>query len=92
MSKYRTYYDKAVSLMRDGLIHPQPQDVAGDFPANQEYKIAVKAIDEAWRKAWSLYCKAHPRHRTAVRGGSSEQECFRIWKEEGGYSYIKELN
>lgn len=92
MTKYQQYYSKAVSLIKAGNHYPGLTDVAGEYPTNQEYKIASNAIFDAHQKELELYSKAHPRHLQALRNGADAQECLRIWKEEGGSSYLDELN
>lgn len=91
MTKYQQYYNKAVSIIKSSPYVPNVTDVAGEYPTNQELKIASRAIYDAHQKKLELYRMAHPRHMRAVLNGASAQECFRIWKEEGSSSYLNKL-
>lgn len=94
MTKYEFWYNKAIEHIKTIDIYPSIEKLIGYVKmcdlSNAEYKIATKAIMDATEAHRKAYLKAHPIH-AKMCSSVSESEAFRIWKAEGGSSYLETL-
>lgn len=97
MTQYQLFYRRALELICSGeAFSPTLEQVMrSDYPAtdysNRAISNAERAIADAKQIHYTAAIRAHPHWRYALQSGASEQECFRIWQEESGSSYTKEL-
>lgn len=93
MSKYTTYYNKAVDLCKAGNCNiPLSMVYGSDTYTKHEARILDKAIREVEGKAYQLAVKYHPTWLVALRSGASAAECFRAWKrDDPDGKYLNEL-
>lgn len=92
MSKY---YEIALQIIKEGN-EPTIENVMGSlFPGSDfnaaKIRSAKKAILDVIQKRYILAVKCHPRWNNAVLSGRNASDCLRIWKEEGGNSYLQKL-
>lgn len=94
MSLYQKSLRKALDLIKSHEnFDPDFTAITGkEFSdTNKEYETVLRAINMAHQIERSAYCKAHPHHIRAVINGASEQECLRVFKEEGGLKYLENI-
>lgn len=97
MTQYQLFYRRALELICSGeSFSPTLEQVMrSDYPATDYSSRAIsnaeRAITDAIQTHHTAAIRAHPHWHYALQSGASEQECFRIWQEEGGSNYTKEL-
>lgn len=89
------YYKKAIEIIKQSG-DPTLEKVMGslfpatDFPV-REIKKAKQAIKKAQSDCYVAAVKYHPRWNNAVLSGRSPSECLKLWREEGGNSFLQKL-
>ncbi len=89
------FYAKAIEILKSNDKPALETVMDSKFPAtdfgNAKVKQAEEAIRKAKQDAYTAAVKKHPRWHKAVLSGRSASECLKLWKEEGGNSYLQTL-
>ena len=97
MTQYDLFYRRAMELICSGeAFDPTLEQVMqSEYPAtdysNRAISNAERAIVDAKQAHYTAALRAHPHWHEVLHSGASAQECLRVWMDEGGNHFAKEL-